>query len=92
MADNVVVIGGEVTLESIIDGDASLSLSSDGVYGSIMQYDSHSLYAGSYEFTPSAERQTISIGDKIASQDITINPIPSNYGLVTWNGSFLTIS
>lgn len=23
---------------------------------------------------------------------VTVNPIPSNYGLVTWNGSVLTIS
>lgn len=23
---------------------------------------------------------------------VTVNPIPSNYGLITWNGSILTVS
>jgi hypothetical protein len=50
------------------------------------------LYTGEYEFIPSGEQQTIPINGKIANRDITINPIPHNYGLVTWNGAFLTIS
>ena len=49
-------------------------------------------YTGSYEFTPSQETQTVAILGKIATQDITINPIPNNYGLVTWNGAYLRIS
>ena len=49
-------------------------------------------YAGAYEFTPSDETQTISISGRVAERDITINPIPQNYGLVTWNGAFLTVS
>ena len=50
------------------------------------------LYEGDYTFTPSAEAQTIRINGKIAEHDISIAPIPSNYGLITWNGSFLTVS
>ena len=49
-------------------------------------------YEGAYEWTPSASTQTIEIGGLRAIQDITINPIPSNYGLITWNGSTLTVS
>lgn len=49
-------------------------------------------YTGSYEFTPTTETQTISIQYKIATQNITINPIPSNYGLITWDGATLTVS
>lgn len=49
-------------------------------------------YEGSYEFTPSGETQTIDIRNMIARDDIVINPIPSNYGLVTWNGSVITVS
>ena len=30
--------------------------------------------------------------NKKATADIIINPIPRNYGLVTWNGSVLTVS
>lgn len=50
------------------------------------------LYDGEYEFTPTQSTQTVQISGKAASQDIIINPIPSNYGLITWNGSVLTVS
>lgn len=49
-------------------------------------------YEGEYEFTPSAETQVIEIEGKRATQDITINPIPSNYGLITYSGSGITVS
>ena len=49
------------------------------------------IYAGAYEFTPSEDTQTISIADQMASQNITINPIPSNYGRIEWNGSTLMV-
>lgn len=49
-------------------------------------------YQGSYEWTPSQESQTIQIAGLQAERDITINPIPSNYGLITWNGATLTVS
>lgn len=50
------------------------------------------VYDGEYEFTPTEDTQTVSIENKMAVQDITINPIPSNYGLITWNGSTITVS
>ena len=50
------------------------------------------IYEGPYEFTPADSSQTIAIGSKRAASDITINPIPSNYGKITWNGSILTVS
>ena len=49
-------------------------------------------YEGAYEFTPTDEVQTVPIAGKTPAQDIIINPIPSNYGLITWNGSTLTVS
>lgn len=49
-------------------------------------------YAGAYEFTPSDEIQTITINGRVAERDITINPIPQNYGRIDWNGAFLTVS
>lgn len=49
-------------------------------------------YTGAYEFTPSATEQVIEIQNKKAVRDIIINPIPNNYGLVTWDGVSLTIS
>ena len=49
-------------------------------------------YDGPYEFTPTAGSQTIEIDHKMATANIIINPIPSNWGLITWNGATLTVS
>ena len=49
-------------------------------------------YSGSYEFTPSGEAQTIASTSRVFDRDITIKPIPSNYGLITWDGSVITVS
>ena len=49
-------------------------------------------YAGPYEFTPTAEEQTVRIARMQATQDITINAVPNNYGRITYNGSVLTVS
>lgn len=49
-------------------------------------------YSGEYTITPTTTTQVIDIAGKTASQNITINPIPQNYGLITWNGSSITVS
>lgn len=49
-------------------------------------------FEGDYEYTPTQAEQTIPIQGKTATQDIIIQPIPSNYGLITWDGSVLTVS
>lgn len=49
-------------------------------------------YSGVTEVTPSAETQTLPTSGFMLQADITINPIPSNYGLVTWDGATLTVS
>ena len=49
-------------------------------------------YAGPYEFIPGDEAQTIAVQDRYCAEDITIGPIPSNYGKITYNGSVITVS
>lgn len=49
-------------------------------------------YNGPYSFTPSREAQTIPINHLTARQNITIDPIPQQYGLITYNGSTITVS
>lgn len=49
-------------------------------------------YTGEYTVTPSAETQTLETNGLRMTDNITINPIPSNYGLITWNGSTITVS
>ena len=49
-------------------------------------------YTGPTEFTPSGETQTAETENLVLTSNIIINPIPSNYGLITWNGAALTVS
>ena len=49
-------------------------------------------YDGPYEVTPSSQGQTLATANKSLSKNVIVGPIPSNYGLITWNGSTLTVS
>ena len=49
-------------------------------------------YYGEYTFTPTTSTQIAQTSGKTLSSNITINPIPSNYGLITYNGSTITVS
>lgn len=49
-------------------------------------------YEGEYEVTPTQQTQILNTDALYMRGNVTINPIPSNYGLITWNGSTLTIS
>lgn len=49
-------------------------------------------YTGEYTITPSAEAQTIPTKNLRMTDDLTIEPIPQNYGLITWDGSTLLVS
>ena len=49
-------------------------------------------YEGPYEVTPTNVAQTLATRGLLSTADIVINPIPSNYGLIQWNGAVLTVS
>ena len=49
-------------------------------------------YTGQTAVIPSDTRQILPTAGTLLTQDITIEPIPQNYGLITWNGSTLTVS
>jgi len=49
-------------------------------------------YQGQTVFTPSASTQTVQCEGYRMKENITINPIPSNYGKITWDGHRLTVS
>ena len=49
-------------------------------------------FEGAYEYTPTSETQVVEINGLRATEDIIINAIPNNYGLITWNGATLTVS
>lgn len=49
-------------------------------------------YGGPYEVTPGASAVVLETNGLQMAQNVTVNPIPSNYGLITWDGSTLTVS
>lgn len=49
-------------------------------------------YTGPYIVTPTQSAQVLATEDLRMTQDLTINPIPSDWGHITWDGSVLTVS
>lgn len=84
MAQNEVVLDGELSLNLQIDGTADKVIK-------IFDYMAP-VYTGDTEITPSTERQILLTANSTVTSNIVVEPIPSNYGLITWNGSALTIS
>ena len=64
----------------------------DTLTGDLAALKTFEEYGGAAEITPSTETQVLNTGGKHVAQNIVINPIPSNYGLITWNGLTLTVS
>ena len=51
-----------------------------------------SQYTGPYEVTPNRQEQILNTRDSYLIGNIKVNPIPKNYGLITYDGSSLTVS
>lgn len=80
ITDDAAVLNVSGTEPVTLDAEASIAI------------DRTEVYDGAYEWTPTGDIQTIEIANKKAVDHIRINPIPQNYGLITWNGSTLTVS
>lgn len=90
---NTVVIDGELSLLLEGTADGSLIIPESGEFGVITAMrDGYPAYEGPMEITPTQETQTLDTAMKSVLGNIVINPIPNNYGLITWNGSTLTVS
>ena len=48
-------------------------------------------FEGPYEYTPGEEEQTIPIAELVATQNIKVNPVPQNYGRLTYSGGILKV-
>lgn len=82
--DTVAIDGGEISLDICIDGGEV------GVF-----YDTGRAapeYTGETIITPTRETQVLQTANTTVTEDITVLPIPHNYGLITYNGSILTVS
>lgn len=89
-----VVLDGEIDLDLALDGDIDLDLVQDGESGVVTEVirSDYPFYTGPTEVTPSNQTQTLETQNKVVLSTIVVNPIPSNYGLITWNGAALTVS
>lgn len=74
-------------------GSATLNtnISSPTVGVKISGNRAYTQYTGPTTVTPSDETQVLLTAGRNVMQNITINPIPSNYGRVSYDGSVLTI-
>lgn len=88
---DTVVLDGSCTLINNLDGSCSLTSVLDGQATAVLKVRENVYYEGSYEYDPSEETQTIQIEGLTGRQNIIINPIPSNYGKIVWNGSTLQV-
>ena len=87
-----IVLDGDFT-DIIIDGDLSLGIPGDGEVGIVTAMrNPYPAYTGETTITPGDEEIVLPTTLKSLLTDITINPIPSNYGKITWNGSTLLVS
>lgn len=49
-------------------------------------------YEGDYEVTPMPVAQRLETANRLMHDDVIVGAIPSNYGLITWDGFTLTVS
>lgn len=93
----MIVLPAEITLELVDDCVLEAEIVTDDVVlcgeitTAIEVTTKVPKYEGTYEVTPSQEAQILETTDKMATANIVINPIPQNYGLIVWNGQYLTV-
>ncbi len=49
-------------------------------------------YNGRHRVVPTRQEQVLPTAATIVTENIVVAPIPNNYGLITWNGSYITVS
>lgn len=82
---------GDYTVMSL-DGDLGIETDYSGEFGVFQKISDANAYTGQTVVIPSQETQVLNTIGKVLGDNITVQPIPNNYGLITWNGSFITVS
>ena len=94
------VLGGDILAGTIIEATEALSGALDStcydVAGEVVFNAARGNASAKLEpvtVTASSETQTIVPEQGVDGfNSITVNPVPSNYGLITYNGSTITVS
>ena len=80
-----------VVLDHVIDVDILNEITDVDTEGYAV-VESGEEYHGCCDFVPSKEKQIVPIANKMVRENIVIEPIPSNYGLITYDGFGITVS
>ena len=67
------------------DDAAALSIGGEVYGGSVPAYE------GEYIVTPSELMQTLDTSGKRLAENVIVEPIPSNYGRISYSGSVITV-
>ena len=87
------VLDGELTLLNVFDGELDDILEFDGELGIFTEFDGgREEYHGETDIIPAEEAQTLLTHGMLVTEDIIIEPIPTNYGLITWDGTKIIVS
>ena len=84
-----IIFTKKITLDGSVPSKEVFSINGNVINGGAKSFPD---YEGEYTITPSSEVQILETEKHSLQHDIVINPIPSNYGLITWNGSYLMVS
>ena len=87
----VLIISEEDVPEEFIieDDDDQLPLEVDG---SVIVSEGFPVYSGPVALVPGPEEQVLNTQYMTVMDNITVAPIPKNYGLITYNGRTITVS
>ena len=89
-AETELEVGVGTTYELGVSEEDETAFSSDE-YVSVL-FSEMPEYDGPFEVTPSDEEQVLRTAGTASWYDVTIAPIPSNYGRITYSGNVLTVS
>lgn len=84
-------LDGDFDIANVGDGDLQGTVL-DGEYGDLQPVSHFDVYTGPTEIIPSEDVQTLQTTDKVLLSNIVIQPIPSNYGLITVVGNHIMVS
>lgn len=86
MAIKLKVIEDNTIKLKVNDGDAFTFKAEQGIPIYPNQYQ------GPTEVTPGESLQTLETRGLMMTDHVKVNPIPNNYGLITFNGTTITVS
>jgi len=83
---------GDCILFNNIDGDDCILIDNvDGEYGNFMLVGKTAAYDGPTIVIPSEDTQILETQGLLVPENITVMPIPSNWGRISWNGMYILV-